>query len=61
MSRGAWTTSCEEIHRWYSVYGRDRWTGTSIHRMQTTFPIPVDARWMTVTTNDTADLRWTLT
>jgi hypothetical protein len=56
-----WDDDCQEIDRWYSLYGRDGATGRALHRMGTMLSIPSAAAWMTVTTNDTADLRWTLT
>lgn len=56
-----WREDCTEIRssKWLSVewHGPGRWT----NRTNTTFPIPSDAEWMTVTTNDTANLRWRLT
>lgn len=55
-----WRKDCTGIRAstWRSVewYGPGRWDT----RHSTTFRIPADAAWMTVTTNDTADLRWTL-
>lgn len=55
-----WRKDCTEIRssKWRSAewYGPGRWS----NRSSTTFPIPSDAKWMTVTTNDTANLRWNL-
>ena len=55
-----WRKDCTEIRssKWRSV----AWTSftTWVHRTSTSFPIPAEATWMTVTTNDTAKLKWTL-
>ena len=56
-----WRRDCTEIEsrKWRSV----TWSsdGHSINRRRKSFTIPRSAAWMTVTTNDTANLRWTLT
>lgn len=57
-----WRNDCTEIvsSRWRSLdrphYDNSSWTS----RPSTTFSIPPSTKWMTVTTNDTADLTWTL-
>ena len=54
-----WREGCTEIRRskWRSVDG----TGSfPTRRSSTSFRIPRAAKWMTVTTNDTALLEWTL-
>lgn len=58
-----WRKDCTEIgaSRWRSSYSYYRdyhlaWTT----RTSTTFSIPSSARWMTVITNDSPTLRWTL-
>lgn len=56
-----WTKDCKEIRAslWRSAewYGPGSWS----NRPSTTLRIPSAAKWMTVTTNDTARLEWTLT
>lgn len=55
-----WRKDCTEIRasKWRSaLWGR---SSLSANRHHATFVIPRDAAWMTVTTNDTANLRWTL-
>jgi len=58
-----WTAKCTEIAaaRWSSVdrsvRGNHGWT----QKKSTTFVLPPQARWMTVTTNDTVNIEWTLT
>lgn len=55
-----WRKDCTEIRtsKWRSAewYGPRRWS----NRTSTALTIPSSARWMTVTTNDTANLTWTL-
>lgn len=55
-----WREDCTEIRssKWHSL-DRSRWPRLT-SRPDTTFVIPRDAEWMTVTTNDTANLKWTL-
>jgi hypothetical protein len=58
-----WTKDCKEIKStaWRSVErfpdNPRGWT----NRPTTTFRIPSTAKWMTITTNDSANLTWTLT
>lgn len=54
-----WTADCTEIEdaKWRSRVGTCCWTDLS----ETTFAIPRQARWMTVTTNDNHMVEWTLT
>ena len=55
-----WRNDCTEIlsSKWRSV----DWTSLSYptNRRSTSFALPRAAKWMTVTTNDTALLPWTL-
>ena len=55
-----WRKDCTEIRssKWLSVEWNEanEWT----NRPTTTFRIPREAEWMTVTTNDTANLEWEL-
>lgn len=56
-----WTGDCQEIRegKWRSHYW-DAWHQR--HKLRVaSFPLPRHARWMTVTTNDTVNVRWTLT
>lgn len=55
-----WRTDCTEIagSEWRSL--RRRWPSWA-NEFSARFVIPSDAAWMTVTTNDTAAVRWTLT
>ena len=56
-----WRKDCTEISasKWRSA----SWVGPGdwFNRPSTNLVIPLGAAWMTVTTNDTANLRWTLT
>lgn len=55
-----WTKDCKEIRsaKWHSAVWQPNggWT----NRASTTLRIPSAARWMTVTTNDSANLQWAL-
>ena len=54
-----WRKDCTEIHssKWRST----DWSGPSrANRASTSFAIPPAAKWLTVTTNDTVKLQWTL-
>jgi hypothetical protein len=55
-----WRNDCTEIRRskWHSM-DRTDWPQLN-NRRNTSFRIPRAAKWMTVTTNDTALLEWTL-
>ena len=55
-----WRSDCTEIRnsKWRSAVAHS--TGSWSNRKSTTFAIPAAAKWMTVTTNDTAKLEWTL-
>lgn len=55
-----WRKDCTEIHasKWRSALWHG--TGNWQNRTWTRFTIPKSAGWMTVTTNDTIELRWTL-
>lgn len=55
-----WREDCTEItdSKWHSADWHGPGQVTS--RRSTTFAVPRDAAWMTVTTNDTANLSWRL-
>ena len=57
-----WNGNCAEITgtEWRSLDRQGVYCCSWIQHKTTTLVIPRDARWMTVTTNDTANLRWTL-
>ena len=57
-----WNADCTEIGgtEWRSVNRRGSCCSWTQERT-TTFVVPRRATWMTVTTNDTVDVRWTLT
>jgi hypothetical protein len=59
-----WRADCTEIEgsEWRSVNRPGATCCTAwTHHMKRAFVIPRDATWMTVTTNDTAYVRWVLT
>ncbi|HUF84270.1 MAG TPA: hypothetical protein VMQ81_06720 [Acidimicrobiia bacterium] len=58
-----WTKDCKEINssKWRSAKRFPDKPGRWTNQTSTTFRIPSAAKWMTVTTNDSANLKWTLT
>lgn len=57
-----WNADCTEVpgSEWRSMDRRGTWP-TRVNDFSTRFVIPEGANWMTVTTNDTAEVKWTLT
>lgn len=57
-----WTGDCTEVRgsEWRSLDRLGQFCCTWIQHKSTTLVIPPTARWMTVTTNDTVGVEWTL-
>lgn len=55
-----WRRDCKEITASKWVSAEWHYLAPRTNRKSTTFVIPPTAAWMTVTTNDTANIEWTL-